>query len=289
VLSPKVRFKRALLQAIQQATSRVELERSQARHRLGEELDRLLGRGQISCVYRPIVRLADFGLLGYEVLARGPAFSELHGAETLFEVARAEHRLDELDTLCRAAAARGSATLPGERLRFINAEPSALFSGAEESWAAELMRLTPPDLRCLTVVEVTERSVVEDFALMREAVGRLREGGFRVAIDDAGAGYSGLQTMVEIEPDFIKLDMSLTHGIGHSVVKQKLVGTLSEFCRRTDIGLVAEGIEAGDQLDVLRELGVPFGQGFLFARPGSPYPLRDTFVPGADVTPAMPG
>jgi EAL domain-containing protein (putative c-di-GMP-specific phosphodiesterase class I) len=180
-------------------------------------------------------------------------------------------------------AARGSATLPSGCLRFINAEPSALFSpSAEDLWTSEFVRVTPPELRPLTVVEVTEKSVIEDFALMRTAVRGLRERGFRVAVDDAGAGYSGLQTMVEIEPDFIKLDMSLTHGIEHSVVKQKLVATLSDFCRRAEIGLVAEGVETHAQLGVLHDLAVPFGQGFLFGRPASPYPLRESFAPEPD-------
>jgi EAL domain-containing protein (putative c-di-GMP-specific phosphodiesterase class I)/CheY-like chemotaxis protein len=279
VLSPKVRFKRALLHAIQEATVRVEQERGRARHRLGAELDRLLCGGQISCVYQPIVKLGDYGVLGYELLARGPRHSELHEAEALFEVARAERRLDELDLLCRAVATRGSASLPGTCLRFINAEPSTLFAAGEQVCASGFMELTPPELRPLTVVEVTEKSVVEDFALMRDVVMRLRAYGFRVAVDDAGAGYSGLQTLVEIEPDFVKLDMSLTRGIEESVVRQKLVATLSDFCRNADIGLVAEGVEQQVQLDVLSGLGVPFAQGYLFARPASPYPLRESFPP----------
>jgi EAL domain-containing protein (putative c-di-GMP-specific phosphodiesterase class I) len=120
-------------------------------------------------------------------------------------------------------------------------------------------------------------------------VRRLRERGFRIAVDDAGAGYSGLQTMVEIEPDFIKLDMSLTRGIERSHVKQKLVGTLRDFCDQAGIGLVAEGIERHAQLDALLDLGIVHGQGFLFARPGSPYPLRDVIEPGVDTPrPAAP-
>jgi EAL domain-containing protein (putative c-di-GMP-specific phosphodiesterase class I) len=85
--------------------------------------------------------------------------------------------------------------------------------------------------------------------------------------------------MVEIEPDFIKLDMSLIRNLGSSVVKQKLVGTLRDFCHQADITLMAEGIETHDQLDTLIRLGIAYGQGFLFAHPGSPYPLQDTILP----------
>ena len=108
------------------------------------------------------------------------------------------------------------------------------------------MAATPPELRGQTMIEITENSVIDDFDRMREVVRQLRAHGFRIAIDDAGAGYSGLQTMVEIEPDFIKLDMSLIRGIESSMVKQKLVRTLRDFCREAGIELIAEGIETRD-------------------------------------------
>jgi EAL domain-containing protein (putative c-di-GMP-specific phosphodiesterase class I)/DNA-binding response OmpR family regulator len=279
--SPKVRFKRALLEAIERATRGIQQERSEVQHRLSAELERVISEAQITCVYQPIVSLGDYTVIGYELLARGPLQSELHRPDALFEVARAENRVPELDRLCRMVAARGSATLPAKCLRFINMEPIDLFSRSRGDISVqEFIDATPEELRGRTVMEITENSVIDDFAHMRHIVDRLRDQGFRIAIDDAGAGYSGLQTMVEIEPDFIKLDMSLTRHLDRSVVKQKLIGTLRDFCRQADIALVAEGIETQAQLDALLALGITYGQGFLFARPGSPYPLRQTILPG---------
>jgi EAL domain-containing protein (putative c-di-GMP-specific phosphodiesterase class I)/DNA-binding response OmpR family regulator len=279
--SPKIRFRRALLEAIERATSGIQQERSAVQHRLSAEFERVIGGSQITCVYQPIVSLSDNRVIGYELLARGPLRSELHRPDALFEVARAENRVPELDRLCRMTAARGSATLPTEYLRFINMEPLDLFSRSRGDISVqEFIDATPEELRSQTVMEITENSVIDDFVHMRHIVDQLREQGFRIAIDDAGAGYAGLQTMVEIEPDFIKLDMSLTRHLERSVVKQKLVGTLRDFCREAGIALVAEGIETREQLDALLALGIPYGQGFLFARPGSPYPLRETIVPG---------
>ncbi|MEI6448554.1 MAG: EAL domain-containing protein [Actinomycetes bacterium] len=279
--SPKVRFKRALLEAIERATRGIQQERSEVQHRLSAEFERVLSEARITCVYQPIVSLSDYAVIGYELLARGPLQSELHRPDALFEVARAENRVPELDRLCRMMAARGSATLPAECLRFINMEPIDLFSGARGDISVqELIDATPEELRGQTVIEITENSVIDDFAHMRRMVDRLRDQGFRIAIDDAGAGYAGLQTMVEIEPDFIKLDMSLTRRLDTSVVKQKLIGTLRDFCRQAGIGLVAEGIETQEQLDALLALGIAYGQGFLFAHPGSPFPLRKTIPPG---------
>lgn len=288
--SPKVRFKRALLDAIARATRSIQLERDEVRCRLCEELDEVIAKEQVSCVFQPIVRLDDYSVLGYELLARGPMESELHHPDALFDLARDEGRVSELDRLCRLMASRGSATLPAGYLRFINTEPVTLFfHSRSDLFVQEFVDATPAALRGQTIIELTENSVIDDFDHMRDVVRRLRAHGFRIAIDDAGAGYAGLQTMVEIEPDFIKLDRSLIRKLDESIVKQKLVRTLREFCDEADITLIAEGIETLPQLATLQALGVSHGQGFLFARPGSPYPLRAACPPDAGAsTPDVP-
>ncbi|MFA4966557.1 MAG: response regulator, partial [Thermoleophilia bacterium] len=186
--SPKVRFRRALLEAIDHATRGIQLERGQTRHRLRKEFDRVIEGQKITCVYQPIVQLDDYGVLGYEVLARGPKRSELHLPDALFEVARDENRVPELDHVCRMAAAYGSATLPARYLRFINTEPMNLFfHSRSDTLVQEFIDATHEELRGQTVMELTETSVIDDFARMRGVVSRLREQGFRIAIDDAGA------------------------------------------------------------------------------------------------------
>jgi EAL domain-containing protein (putative c-di-GMP-specific phosphodiesterase class I)/CheY-like chemotaxis protein len=281
---PKVRFKRALLQAIENAMQGIQYERSASHTRLVDEFDRVLADEQISCVYQPIVDLKDFTVIGYEVLARGPQSSELHAPELLFEVARDQGRVQELDLLCRSTASRSGSSLPDKLLRFINTEPVNLFlHGKSDLFVEEFVAATPEPLRAKTVIEITEKSVIEDFEQFRAVVSRLREYGFRIAIDDAGAGYSGLRTVVEAEPDFIKLDISLIRGLNESHVKQKLVKTLRDFAGEAGIVLIAEGIETEAQLEVLRELEISYGQGFLFGYPGSPYPLQEKIEPGRGV------
>jgi EAL domain-containing protein (putative c-di-GMP-specific phosphodiesterase class I)/CheY-like chemotaxis protein len=285
--SPKVRFKRALLHAIDDAVNGIQRERSQTRHRLHAEFQKILSNEQVTCVYQPIVRVSDYAVVGYELLARGPLQSELHRPDVLFEVARDQGRVPELDRLCRMMAARASSTLPDQYLRFINTEPINLFFQARSDlFVHELVAATPAHLRGKTIIEVTEKSVIEDFQRVREVVARLREQGFRIAIDDAGAGYSGLQTVVEIEPDFMKLDMSLLRNIETSQVKQRLVSTLRDFSQGAGIDLVAEGVETIEQLEKVIELGVPYVQGFLFAHPGSPYPLQEFIQPPDSLRPA---
>ncbi len=278
--SPKVRFKRALLEAIERATRSIELERDQIRTRLGDEFEQVIASQRLTCVIQPIVDLDTYEAIGYELLSRGPRGSELHLPDALFEVARSQGRVTELDRLCRTTASRTGAALPPDRLRFVNTEPVTMLLHAQgDAFVREFVEATPEALRGQTVIEITENSVIDDFDRMREIVRQLRAFGFRVAVDDAGAGYSGLQTMVEIEPDFIKLDMSLIRGLESSMVKQKLVRTLRDFCGDAGIGLIAEGIEARPQLDALRRLGVTLGQGFLFGHPCAPEPLCAAYPP----------
>ena len=234
----------------------------------------------MTCVVQPIVNLDTYGAIGFELLSRGPLTSELHRPDALFEVARGEGRVTELDRLCRTTASRTGAALPADCLRFVNADPATmLVNGHGKAFVQEFVEATPAGLRGQTVIEITENSVIDDFDRMRDIVRELRAYGFRVAVDDAGAGYSGLQTMVELEPDFIKLDMSLIRGLESSVVKQKLVRTLRDFCSDAAITLIAEGIETRPQLDALRKLGVAHGQGFLFGHPCCPEPFQDAYPP----------
>lgn len=286
--SPKVRFKRALQEAIDQAMRGIRQERDESRQQLCQELDRVLAEGRLSCVYQPIVSLLDYSVLGYELLARGPEKSPLHTPEALFEVARNHGREAELDRACRLNAVRTSSSLAPEFLRFINTEPVSLFANTRSGVIVqELVEATPPELRRQTVVELTENSVIEDFCHMHEMIRQLRGQGFRIAIDDAGTGHSGLQRMVELEPDFVKLDMSLVRGLETSFVKQKLIATLRDFCRESGVILIAEGIETRGELDALSDLGIVYGQGFLFAHPGAPYPVSDRVLPPGGATRAL--
>ena len=284
--SPKVRFRRALLDAITRATQSIAVERDEIRSRLRREFEQVMTGRLLTCVYHPIVNLSDFEAIGFELLSRGPRDSELHRPDALFDIARSEGRVTELDRLCRRTACEAGGCLPPDSLRFVNTEPVTMFLHSHgDSFVQEFVEVTPSSQRGLTVIEITENTVIDDFDRMRDIVRQLRAHGFRVAIDDAGAGYAGLQTMVEIEPDFIKLDMSLIRGLDNSVVKQKLVRTLRDFCREAAITLIAEGIETRKQLDVLRELGVSHGQGFLFGLPGADRPLREAYPPLETVTP----
>jgi EAL domain-containing protein (putative c-di-GMP-specific phosphodiesterase class I) len=117
------------------------------------------------------------------------------------------------------------------------------------------------------VVEITEHEAIEDYEVLAAALEGLRSHGVRVAIDDAGAGFASLRHTLMLRPDIVKVDTSLTRGIDGDRAKRALTSSLVSFGEEMGIAIVAEGIETGEELDALVDLGVPFGQGFYLAEP----------------------
>jgi EAL domain-containing protein (putative c-di-GMP-specific phosphodiesterase class I) len=111
---------------------------------------------------------------------------------------------------------------------------------------------------------------VRDFSTFRVALNEIRDQGFQLAMDDVGSGYAGLQAIAEMRPDYIKVDMSLVRDMHLDPFKRELISTIQRFTEKTDIMMVAEGVEHIDELKCLAEAGVRCAQGFLFARPDRP-------------------
>jgi EAL domain-containing protein (putative c-di-GMP-specific phosphodiesterase class I) len=128
-------------------------------------------------------------------------------------------------------------------------------------------RLSP---RFVTL-EITERQVIENLNLYREAMQSFMDLGFSFAIDDLGAGYSGLETVVTLKPSYLKIDMGLVRDVHQKRVSQQVVKAILEMGVGVGATVIAEGIQTQDEADVLRQLGVRFGQGYLYSRPVDPY------------------
>jgi EAL domain-containing protein (putative c-di-GMP-specific phosphodiesterase class I) len=114
------------------------------------------------------------------------------------------------------------------------------------------------------VLEITERTAITDYPTFQGYLKEFRDRGFRFAVDDAGSGYAGLGSIANLEPDFIKLDISLISGIDANFMKQNLVETMVQFANDHDIKVIAEGVEREEEYETVRRLGVHFTQGFLF-------------------------
>lgn len=229
--------------------------------------DRLL-----NAVYQPIVLLDSGSIMAWEALTRGPEGSHFQSPAVLFDFAEEVDQVFTLEKACRESAIHRLGTIGPEQKLFLNVHPRTLidpsFSPGETVRLLEKSGLAPSDV----VLEITERHSVRDFALFHRTLDHYRSQGFQVAVDDVGTGYSGLWSIAEIRPDFLKVDMSLVRGIDQNPVKRALMETLVTFSENIGCQLIAEGIENELELNTLMRMGVHFGQGFYLARPHYPKP-----------------
>lgn len=217
-------------------------------------------------VFQPIADLRRGVVAGYECLSRFSA-EPYEPPDVWFRRAAAQGAGIELELRALQAALEARATLPDNTFLTVNLSPGALASSAIRPIlrsAGTLSRL---------VVEITEHSVVTDYRSLAEAVSAVRREGGLVAVDDAGAGYASLRHVLELRPDFVKLDRSFVSHIDGDPAMIAVVQMLGEFASRLDSWIIAEGIERIEELDVLASLQVPLGQGFLLGAPAPPWSI----------------
>jgi EAL domain-containing protein (putative c-di-GMP-specific phosphodiesterase class I) len=269
--NPGLREDRDIRVAIDRARADAVLEqRIEARARDRRFLDLILTE-DVTILYEPIVSLETHEPLGYEALVRGPWDSTLHSPGALFQMAEEVGLVYELDCLCRRVALRSARGLePGKKL-FLNCLPTAIhdpaFRGDVLRQTLEQLRLRPSDV----VFEISEKESIGNFAVFREARDYYADLGFQIALDDTGVAYGSLEAVMELSPDFIKVDMSLVRGVDTDPPRQELLRALHSVASSIDARIIAEGIETREELAALQRLGIPYGQGYLFGRPA---PLR---------------
>jgi EAL domain-containing protein (putative c-di-GMP-specific phosphodiesterase class I) len=216
--------------------------------------------------FQPILRASDHGVFGYEALLRTDE-PTLSRPDLVVDAAERLDSLPRLGRKVRTLAASAMAQAAPDAALFLNLHPLDL---ADENLFDTLAPLTQIAKR--VVLEVTERAAIEQVDGVERRVVRLREHGFRVAVDDLGAGYAGLASFALLEPEIVKLDVSLLRDIDQSSVKQKLVASMTALCKDMGFLVVAEGIETVAERDCVVALGCDLLQGYLFARPGRPFP-----------------
>lgn len=230
-------------------------------------LREILRSGTLSTLFQPILAAGSRQTIGYEALSRGPSNSPLHSPMTLFTVARHSGQLLELDMLCRRRAIErfASSKLPGKL--FLNILPETLLDHQHSSGRTLQMLqregLTPERV----VIELTEQSPIDDYQLLQRALHHYRSMGFSIALDDLGAGYSGLRLWTEMRPEYVKIDRYFIDGIHLDPLKREFVGSILRMAKASCARVVAEGIELQEELEVLEQLGAEMLQGFWLGRP----------------------
>jgi EAL domain-containing protein (putative c-di-GMP-specific phosphodiesterase class I) len=263
----KFRVERLIYRGIQDARDQVTRKTVRAEIRGGELLQDAIARRDISPVFQPVFDLATGEMIGMEALSRGPRGSEFESGETLFSLAERTELLVPLERVCRQRSLEAAASSPPNRQIFLNLSPAAAsdpeFLGPAFIDQVASCGLSPDRI----VLEITERTYAVYEGLFREVLSRFRQQNFRIAVDDVGTGYSNLTSLAEIEPDYLKFDNVFVRGIDRRSSKQDLLEALLSFARKMNTKVIAEGIETREELKILQTLGVPFGQGFLLARP----------------------
>jgi EAL domain-containing protein (putative c-di-GMP-specific phosphodiesterase class I) len=216
----------------------------------------ILATGAFHPVFQPVVELVSGRAVGYEALTR---FDDGTRPDEVFADAQAAGLGLELEAACLAAAIKASDALSPETWLSLNASPDLI--------------LEPITLRMLIegqsrqiILEITEHVAIADYAALRAALAALGPT-VSLSVDDAGAGFASLHHVVELSPRFLKLDISLVRNVDGDPTRQAMIAGLVHFAGRTGCVVIAEGIEEPAELAMLRELGVPLGQGYLLGRP----------------------
>jgi EAL domain-containing protein (putative c-di-GMP-specific phosphodiesterase class I) len=262
------RLERLVYQALDAAFSDSLRQQRRELRRETRLLQELLRSQRLFAVYQPVADLHERRVLGYEALSR-PDLPGFENTDHLFRVAYENEAIWELERLCRNRIFASLRGLSEDQLLFLNIEPETIHDPELRSdRMEELLRkasLSPDRI----VLELTEHAAVRDFGLFRQNLRHFQAAGFRLAVDDVGSAYSGLKSIAELKPDFMKIDQSLVRGVHADDIKRELLGTIFKFSRSTGIGLVAEGIEETEELRTVQDLGIRFAQGYLLAHPGA--------------------
>lgn len=236
-----------------------QLESREKRQLMRQMITDVMAGRDFEIYWQPIVDLSTGRNVGVEALSR---FAPLpYRPPNLWFADAAEVGLQlELEEATLAAALLDSSALPPNLYLSLNASPPMIASG----WLPKLFRTANPKR---IVLEITEHEAITDHDGVISALSDLREMGVRLAVDDVGAGYAGLSTVLRLQPDILKLDRSLVSQIDEDPARQSLANAMVHFAAEVGAKVVAEGIERPQEHEMLHRLGVTLGQGYLFARP----------------------
>lgn len=230
-------------------------------------LTQILDDKDLTTVFQPIVSLQHQSIIGYEALTRGPANSFLQQPMALFEAAEFYNLTTPLEFTCREVALKNFAQLNLANKLFLNVSPNVLlepdFRHGQTLQFLKQLGMSPKQV----VIELTEHHRIIDFDLMQEAVMHYRDMGFEIALDDLGAGYSGLRLWAELLPEYVKIDKHFTRGLHRDPIKINFVSSIQQMAKSMHCHIIAEGIEHWEDYNVISKIGITCAQGYYFSRP----------------------
>ncbi|MCO4799992.1 MAG: EAL domain-containing protein [Colwelliaceae bacterium] len=236
-------------------------------------IQKILRNKEISVVFQPIFDISNKSIIGYEALSRGPENSLYYTPDKLFEAAIDCGLLSELEILCRDTAIQQFAKLKLSGKLFLNISPLVLLDKAHPQ--GETIKLVEKaGLNCQQIViELSEKYPFPNSQTLSRALSKYRQFGFDVAIDDLGAGYSGLKMWSQLRPNIVKVDRYFVENCYQDSFKRKFLKAIFELAKSAEAEVVVEGIEYFEEFELLRQLGMTYAQGYYLSRPSAD-PLR---------------
>ena len=260
----RVRPSRHVIRTLQEAVKIVAQRQTHEKLELFAGLKSVIGKRQLRPAFQPVRHLPDGSIMGYEALIRGPQGTNLEPPTVLFAVAQENEMGVELETLCLETIFANLPRAVGERTLFVNA-------------SAMLLRhpifLDERNLACINrshgdvVIEISEKEMVQDYDSFQDVLQLVRKSNLKIAIDDAGSGYSGLESILHLKPDYIKVADTLVRNIHNDPIKREIISSLASIGNRIGAAVIAEGIEVEAERKTLVDLDIAYGQGFLLGRP----------------------
>ncbi|MDO9079437.1 MAG: EAL domain-containing protein [Desulfuromonadales bacterium] len=241
------------------------------------EIEQIIARRQIEPVFQPIISLRDGIVHGYESLSRLTHTGTITKPEVLFDQARKHGLTVRIETLCRDKALTHASQIGLAGMIFLNVCPGLLHTEEHRrGYTAHLLAQLGID-QTRVVFELTEKTLINDYALFERGVEHYRSQGYKIAIDDLGEGYAGLKMLAQVIPDYVKLARFLVTEIDKSPIKQALVEAILCFCKKIGVQVIAEGVERSEELQYLAAIGVDFGQGYLLGKPAAAPMINQIF------------
>ncbi len=219
--------------------------------------------------FQPIVHLDTDHVFGYEALVRGPVETYFESPVILFSLARKLDMELVLDLICLRKLQKAAARIPDSKKIFFNVSPSSFSNPMFREFCDRAAEDLAPER---IVLEVTRKRRIREYLKFREAAEYFKARGYHLAVDDARAGTLSLRTILELDPDYIKTDITVTRDIHCDAAKQRIFRQFRAFCSHKEIEIIPEGVESELEKDYLRKNGARLGQGFLFSHP-APLPV----------------
>lgn len=236
-----------------------------------EELAEIIAEKKLYTVFQPIVSLRDGKVFGYEALSRISKPDTSLTIARLFALAEKAGCVWELEKICRKKALKRSKRKPAGVKLFINVDGEVLQDkNFVEGFTGKKIKKYGLEAQDI-VFEITERSDIENYKKLKAIIKHYKNQGYEIALDDVGAGYSGLNRIVNVSAEYMKLDHELVRDIDKKQTKQLIVGYLQRYCEELGMAMVAEGIETEGELQCLLRIGVTFGQGYFLGKPNEDF------------------